>query len=405
MNKSDLIWLQRKILASIRYIRSDGFISFASLFVRRLKTIPNIAQTNVFDFYAFTNNPLSVKTPHAIVANKNTLNWYIPPCGKGSGGHLNIFRFVSFLERQGFICRIVIVGEPKPISVTQARKEINEWYFPIKAEVYMGKEDIPAAHTSIATSWTTAYYVNNTCNTTNKVYFVQDYEPYFYPLGSDYVLAEQTYHFDFYGITAGRWLKEKLEKDYHMKTSFFSFSYDKDIYKPKAKKPSKEINVFFYARPPTARRGFEVGLMALKEITDRMPEINIILAGWDTSNYLIPFKHKSVGTLPVDLLPELYSQCDVALVLSFTNLSLLPLELMACGVPIVGNKGENVEWLLNEANSILTKPTPKALADALFRVLTEKGCANRLREGGLATAEASDWEEEAIKVGKVLRNL
>jgi hypothetical protein len=30
-----------------------------------------------------------------------------------------------------------------------------------------------------------------------------DFEPWFYPMGTDYVLAENTYRFNFYGFTAG----------------------------------------------------------------------------------------------------------------------------------------------------------------------------------------------------------
>ena len=37
------------------------------------------------------------------------------------------------------------------------------------------------------------------------VYFVQDFEPLFYPMGSDYLLAENTYRKGLYHITTGAW--------------------------------------------------------------------------------------------------------------------------------------------------------------------------------------------------------
>ena len=40
--------------------------------------------------------------------NQITLNWVIPEMGEGSGGHLNIFRFVSYLERHGVHNRIYL---------------------------------------------------------------------------------------------------------------------------------------------------------------------------------------------------------------------------------------------------------------------------------------------------------
>ena len=40
--------------------------------------------------------------------NQITLNWIIPEIGEGSGGHLNIFRFVSYLERHGIHNRMYL---------------------------------------------------------------------------------------------------------------------------------------------------------------------------------------------------------------------------------------------------------------------------------------------------------
>ena len=56
-----------------------------------------------------------------------------------------------------------------------------------------------------ATGWETAYPVFNDAGDARKCYFVQDFEPLFYPVGSEYVLAENTYRFNFFGITAGKW--------------------------------------------------------------------------------------------------------------------------------------------------------------------------------------------------------
>ena len=91
---------------------------------------------------------------------------------------------------------------------------------------------------------------------------MQDYEPFFFPHGSYYELAKNTYKFGFRGITAGDWIKDKLIADFGMKADSFGFSYDKDMYVPLKKKGTTK-RVFFYARPVTPRRDFEIGLFAL----------------------------------------------------------------------------------------------------------------------------------------------
>ena len=58
------------------------------------------------------------------------LNWIIPEMGKGSGGHLNIFRFVSFLENMGFHNRIYLFNAPSLHDNESVSKFLKK-YFPI----------------------------------------------------------------------------------------------------------------------------------------------------------------------------------------------------------------------------------------------------------------------------------
>jgi glycosyltransferase involved in cell wall biosynthesis len=82
------------------------------------------------------------------------------------------------------------------------------------------------------------------------------------------------------------------------------------------------------------------------------------------------------------------------LVLSLTNLSLLPLELMACGCAVVSNSGPNVEWLLSDETAQLSSPTPEALADAILALLGNEQLRARKAAAGLALAQRTDWASE-----------
>jgi glycosyltransferase involved in cell wall biosynthesis len=404
---SMLHMLQRRARTALHYGRKNGVGSLVALAWQKLRSNRGglLAKNRIIDFYDFLR-PHSVGSPIGTGSVPRTaVNWVIPPFGFGSGGHLNIFRFVQHLENEGFDCRIVVVGEPRPLSAEQARKQINDWFFKLKGEVYLGIESAPPAHISIATSWSTAYYVRRFQSTVHRCYFVQDFEPYFYAAGAEYAWAEETYRFGFFGITAGTWLKNKLATEFGMRTEAFGFSFDRHLYAPRPRLEPGTRRIFFYARPPTQRRAFEMGMLVLDEVSRRLPSVKVVFAGWDVSSYHIPFDHLNAGTLSPDELPDLYSQCDVALVLSFTNVSLLPLELMACGTPVVSNRAPCTEWLLHDDNTRLAAPTVQALADALCAVLEDRAEADRLRQGGFATAAASDWQLEARKVANILRQL
>lgn len=403
----------RKIRSAVRYGREYGvgaLIGNISAKLRSKSPMEAIAslvhspKNDVLKTYSFVRLAPAENGCHES-GDRNSINWFVPYFGRGSGGHLNIFRFIYNLEKLGFDCRVVITDPPLNKSEDQVKQEIDDWFFPLKSKVSFGLQSAEPSCFSMATAWQTAYVVRAFQKTRHRCYFVQDFEPSFYSMGSEYLFAEATYKFGFTGITAGDWLKDKLAEEYGMETYSVGFSYDHDLYRPHVRREPEIKRVFFYARPPTLRRAFELGLLALDEVVRRMPQVKVIFAGWDLSNYEIPFEHLNAGILSTEELPDLYSQCDVALVLSFTNLSLLPLELMACGTPVVSNKGPSAEWLLNQKNSMLADSTVESLADAICEVLIDERLAESLRAGGFDTVRDTDWAIEARKMGTILSNL
>lgn len=348
--------------------------------------------------------PLSKKEYEAHKEDEvKLLNWVIPEMGKGSGGHLNIFRFISYMENMGFHSRLYLFRTPN-YRDNESVKEFLRENFPVldeRVEAFWDVKFMSFAHGTIATSWETAYAVKNFDNTISKFYFVQDYEPFFFAHGSEYEFAKQTYTFGFRGITAGDWLKDKLTEDFGMRADSFGFSYDKDLYVPLKKKGNTK-RVFFYARPVTPRRDFEMGVLALNILCERMPEVEVVFAGWDVTQYDIPFKHKNLGIVEVSKLSKVYSQCDLCLVISNTNLSLLPLEVMASNSVAVCSRGANSTWLVNEENSVLVDYNPRHIADTLEYYLKHEEELAAIRKKGLEFARGTSWEAEAVKVKEAL---
>jgi glycosyltransferase involved in cell wall biosynthesis len=360
----------------------------------------------VVESLEFTRHACFGQPVHHNEVDPKTVNWFIPRPGRGSGGHLNIFRFIRTLESLGFECRIISSKANLPsMTAEEMQADIAKWFFPLKAKVYIGAHSAPPAAISIATAWQTAYDVRNFQSTLCKCYFVQDFEPWFYAAGTEGALAEETYRFGFTGLTAGKWLAEKLSADYGMATHAFGFSYDREFYRPLPRESANSRTVFFYARAFTPRRGFELGVAVLAEVVRRLPDVKVIMAGGRLTGYELPFNYVDVEVVDLDKLAQLYSRCDVALVLSFSNLSLLPLELMACAVPVVSNRAPCTEWLLNDGNCRLERPSIEALAAGICDVLEHPAEAERLREGGLATAAGTDWSAEGARVAEVLHML
>ncbi|WBM72085.1 glycosyltransferase family 4 protein [Buttiauxella sp. WJP83] len=401
-----------------RVYKQEGLGGVTVRVLKRLKTsfsgttpITNLAvfsKKDVIGYYNF----VTLENAGTISGNlqnneKNVINWLIPDFGIGSGGHLNIFRFVQYLEKNGFKNNICLVGDHRHKSTDKAKELINKHFFELKAEVFFGIDDLPPAEFSFATGWTTAYYLNAFSKTKHKFYFVQDFEPYFYANGSEYSFAEETYKLGFVGVCAGNWLANKLSADYGMKTFSLSFSYDRDLYspRPKTEVTNSKKRIFCYFRPPTIRRGLETALLALDIVGRRNPNVEFIFAGWDMDDYKFEHDFVNAGLLAVEELPEIYSNCDIALVLSFTNLSLLPLEIMACGCVVVSNEGDNVEWLLNKDNAVISSPAPMQLAENICKLLNEPNELLSLRQRGMDFASSTSWEKEGNKLVEILKGV
>ena len=124
----------------------------------------------------------------------------------------------------------------------------------------------------------------------------------------------------------------------------------------------------------------------------------MIFAGWDVSTYEIPFKHQNLGIMKIEELSELYGKCDLCLVISNTNLSLLPLEVMASGSVAVCSKGANSEWLVNEDNSILVSYDPIEIADTMYTYMIDSIKLDNIRKKGIEFAQNTSWDVEGKKV-------
>lgn len=336
--------------------------------------------------------------------NKKHLNivWVIPPVGPGGGGHTTITRFARYLQKQGHLVSFSIYNNNTMLQSNKEAEEVLRKSYNIQTKVKdiseLSEEDV-----IFATSWETAYGVYNIKTKGHKFYFVQDFEPMFFGVGSRYMLAEATYKFGFYGVTAGKWLTEKVKK-YGMEADYFDFGVDTEIYRSKKQivQKEKKKKIAFYARAHTERRGFELGILALKMFKEKHPEFEIVFFGQDVSNYEIPFEYTNSGILTPAELSKLYQESIACLVLSLTNVSLLPLELLAAGCVPVMNGGENNTIVLDGVEGIAyTEAFPPNLARKLCQIVE----ANNIEENAQKISENiknKSWDKSYEKVEKII---
>ena len=324
------------------------------------------------------------------------LNWVMLPPTAGSGGHTTIFRMIRHLQAQGHQNRVYFYDPYGGDHRHYARIVRNHYGF--SGPVLRLKGSMETAHAHIATSWPTAYAVYNHSGPGKCFYFVQDFEPSFHPAGAYAALAEATYRMGFHAITAGRWLSERLEADYGMVASCFNFGSDKQEYN-RTNRGDRQ-GVAFYARSSTSRRGTELGLMALTIFSKRFPDVPIHLYGAPSVTLAFPAIQHGCVTPPE--LNAIYNQCRAGVSLSFTNVSLVPHEMLAAGcIPLVNEAPQN-RLVLNNSSVRYVAPTPHAIADELGR-LAQLPQFDELSAAAAASVTHSSWELAARDVETILR--
>jgi O-antigen biosynthesis protein len=403
--------LSRKARSGVRLVKKEGSLAFAIKGLQKLekrrqkKSSRHKAKIQFLADYKDILKANWAERPYKPIAKKAkqpfTVNWVMSPPRSG-GGHQNIFRFIKYLEDEGHACRVYLYSTSDFPAVKELQDGMRAHYPKTKAASTMqwleGRMEL--ADAVFATGWETAYPVFNDTGEARKFYFVQDFEPYFYPVGSEYVLAENTYRMNFYGITAGGWLAHKLTSEYGMKCDNYDFGTDTNLYRFENTQKRKEI--FFYARPVTVRRGFELGIMALQLFHEKRPDYTITLAGWDVAEYQIPFPYKNLKTMTLEQLSDIYNQCAAGLVISLTNMSLLPLELLAAGVIPVVNDAPNNREVSNNPYIKFAPTSPDALAEALVEVVDRKDAAAYAKKAADSVKDLS-WQKSCQKFEQILK--
>jgi GT2 family glycosyltransferase/glycosyltransferase involved in cell wall biosynthesis len=350
-------------------------------------------------------------------AEVTTVNWFFPDIDSPFYGGINTaLRMAEHLAvHHGVRHRFVMMADPNEAFFRSAL----EAAFPSLADVPMtfvngptdpALADVPYADVSIATLWVTAYTVARFPNTRRKFYLIQDFEPQFYPAGTNYALSEEGYRLGLYGLCNTERLLDIYRRDYGGVGGAFMPAVDDRVFHARGRRPRRHegpTTVFVYARPGHWRNCWELASLSLAELKDRMgDDVRIVTAGsWARPDDLgRGIEH--LGLLDYRDTGELYRQADVGVALTVSaHPSYLPLELMACGVPVVAFDNPAGNWILeHEVNSLRCRRTVDGLAQALERLVAEPDLRERLGRGAEATIAArfSDWTAAFAPVHDIL---
>lgn len=332
---------------------------------------------------------------------KKRVAWVIPHPGKGSGGHRTIIQNVNALIKEGYECDIYV--EEDYLSTNEmVAKKINDYYGFCAANVYVGVVLRQEYDLVFATGWTTIDFVRN-LDCPKKGYFIQDYEPWFLPMGDNYIKTENSYRLGYSPITIGKWLSHKMISEYGLNSQYFDFCADLNVYK-KLDNIEKENAICYIFQPEKPRRCDELGLKALKIVKALRPDVKIYLYGSDTKRE-IDFDVEKLGIIPIEKCNELYNKCKVGFCISASNPSRIPFEMMAAGLPVVEIYKENNLYDFPEGGVKLAEPSPESIATALIELIDNEKELEKMSKAGLKYMKDYPLEKGFEQFVKAVNNL
>lgn len=333
------------------------------------------------------------------------ISFIIPQPFEGSGGHRNIFRAIKYLSRFGHDMTLYVNPDNHRFKDSlEVESFITKNFFDLESKVVWWANDIKPCDVLVATHWSTAYIADNNRDKAKLLcYFIQDFEPYFYSMGYEYVISHNTYRLGLYPITSGPWPLRLLEREFGIKEgNFFRFPIDRNIYySTETKQKNDHPRIAFFARPDMPRRCYHLGIQGLKLVKDAHPEVEILFYGAASNKYEnVPFEFTNLGMLPeISMLGDLYRSCDLGVCFSTTNPSLVPYEMMACSCPVVDlDFNDNVVNYGTEENVTLVGPSAQEIARGINKLLDDPEYARKVTENGLEYCKIFPEEEEMVRL-------
>jgi glycosyltransferase involved in cell wall biosynthesis len=349
-------------------------------------------------------NEHRLSLPNGTVRRRLEICFVQPDLTEGSGGQRNIFNLSNLLVAFGH--SVTNVFKDSVASSSDLKQIIDRAYGPSRFNVIAGRRLPSSGDVLVATyNKTVDFCIAHGAQFKNLAYYVQDFEPWFYPIGSDYFQAEMSYRKIENKITYTSFVKNILRDQYGLVAHDISMFIDRAVYYPRD--GLRDMNkILVFARPEMPRRCFDIIVEALELVIGRLPRTKVVFFGSDWRRHDIAFPHEWLGSFnDYNALAGLYSRAGIGIAISPTNPSHMPFEMMACGLPVV-----DISWSYTRYNSASyleavtnAPPDPKQLAIVIEQLLSDQELsAQKARLGLELTRSFNLLPETAREFEKIL---
>ena len=304
----------------------------------------------------------------------------------------------------------VIPPENKVLDLLSVEESCLAWFGMAPDRWLLAGANEEERTLSIATSWDTVEYLASSSHGAPGFYFVQDYEPWFFSLDSNFLAAENTYRHGLRVVTIGKWLAGKIDREYGSVLGYTDFGVGPSYYSEKLgccenSNPASEHAVCAIYQPEKGRRVAPLLVEAIRIALELDPSLTFYLYGSDDPVPISDHRVVSLGLISTDECRELYWRCKCGVSLSISNPSRIPFEMMACGLPVIDLYRENNLFDFRDGSLLLARSDAASLATAIVSLAADREKRDSLRRGGvliLLPSERLLWSPMALRAWSVL---
>lgn len=346
---------------------------------------------------------------HNTLKKSNKILFVLERMAKYSGGQTSILRLGTELSKLGYeVGYIVYKPQTKSDMMECAAFNLADY----QGEMYTNKSlEKIKSDIVIASSWDTVAFAKKIPG--YKMYFIQDYEPYFYPFGELFVLAQKTYEQGLHMVSLGPWNKEMVEM--HCKINspidYVEFPYEKKEYPDHTRdylsySKRKEFVLAVYLKY-YGKRLPSITQYLLKQVKEEFAKdgVNLIIKYFGEDKSFRTEGGENLGMLSKGELLKLYRKADFGMVASMSNISLVPYEMLATGLPLIEFEDGTFPYFFPEGSAILTSLSYKDLYSKLKSAVKNPDSIIRMQNTAKEYLDTLSWAKTASQFSEIIKNL
>lgn len=167
--------------------------------------------------------------------------------------------------------------------------------------------------------------------------------------------------------------------------------------------------IFCFLVPWNRGKIFPSLLRAFKILTERYPDLNLVIAGqkgWKYEEIFLVIEELKIndkviflGYVAEEDIPVLYSSAIGFVFPSlYEGFGMPPLEAMACGTPVIVSNTSSLPEVVGDAGIMVSPLDVEHIAYEMERLLNDQSLRKQKSDQGLTQSQKFSWEESARKV-------